>query len=168
MVKTSQMGRGLAWLLAVGLPSTGCSIVVDDDPATPNTVVVQEPKDVAPRTAPESGVAYGQSLTRIRHAAHANHYRIVFDIDDPRGREPYALADYDPHAHAIDVELVGVHGDLTPGASEATWLGRGKVAYLARHAHQTAPVIYRVQLDRDARYRMFTLTSPPRVVLDIY
>lgn len=167
MMKKSKLGVVAG--LAVGLLSTGCSnIVVDEEPATPQTVVVHQPQ-TTPVYADESGVAYGQSLARIRHAKHRNHYRIVFDIDDPRGREPYALADYDPYAHAIDVELVGVHGDLTPGAKEqATWLGRGKVAYLARHAHQTAPVIYRVQLDQHARYRMFTLTSPPRVVLDIY
>ncbi len=162
------MVKRLGLVVAMGLMSAGCSVVVDEEPATPQTVVVREPQ-ATPVYAEESGAAYGQALTRIRHAAHDDHYRIVFDIDDPRGRQPYALAEYDPHSHAIDVELVGVHGDLTPGATEqATWLGQGKVAYLARHAHQTAPVIYRVQLERHARYRMFTLTSPPRVVLDIY
>jgi hypothetical protein len=126
--------------------------------------------------------ADGLVLRSVRHAAHEEYHRIVFDLALAEGTPatvvPHATARYREHDKSVEVTIAGVRHDLTgnlPLRSEAgSALGkavpvdRPPVSYFARElVLDDSAVAYRVQLTRAARFRLIGLTHPVRIVVDI-
>jgi hypothetical protein len=121
-------------------------------------------------------------LRSVRHAAHPGFYRIVFDIGLDEGRlassVPASQAIWHAPDRSIEVTIHGVRHDLTgmlPLRTEGgepfgkpLVIDRPPVAHLARElVLDDSATSYRVQLSRRARFRLFSLQHPVRVVLDV-
>jgi hypothetical protein len=115
--------------------------------------------------------AHPSVLQRVRHAAHPDFYRLVFDVSDPHGHDaalPHAALKYDPVSHSIEVRLEGVNHDVSANAlGTPVTVGHSPVEHFARRGQDSLGTVYRVQLTRQARYRLFALRSPSRIVLDV-
>jgi len=126
--------------------------------------------------------ADGLSLRSIRHAAHDGFYRLVFDIALDEGKlattVPSAEATYRGRDRSIELAIGGIRHDLTgnlPRHDEGgdplgkpVTVNRPPVSYFVREqVLDDAMVAYRIQLTREARFRLHGLDEPARVVLDI-
>ncbi|MBW2456141.1 MAG: hypothetical protein JRI68_16600 [Deltaproteobacteria bacterium] len=126
--------------------------------------------------------ADGLSLRSIRHAAHDGFYRLVFDIAMAEGKLattiPATAATYRERDRSIELTIAGIRHDLTgnlPLQSEAgdslgkpVTVNRPPVSHFARELSlDDSLVAYRIQLTREARFRLQGLDQPARIVLDV-
>jgi hypothetical protein len=126
--------------------------------------------------------ADGLTLRSIRHAPHPGFYRIVFDIGMAEGRPasavPHATAVYQPRDRSIELNIAGIREDLTGNRPLQNESGEpfGKpvpirkppVDHLGRLVVlDDSAVAYRIQLTREARFRLMGLPDPARIVVDV-
>ncbi|MBW2524722.1 MAG: hypothetical protein JRI23_11125 [Deltaproteobacteria bacterium] len=126
--------------------------------------------------------ADGLVLRSIRHAPHPGFFRMVFDIGLQEGRladvAPAATARFRARDKSLELVIEGIRTDLTgnrPLRSESgealgspVPIDRPPVAWLARElVLDDAAVAYRIQLTREARFRLLALDRPARIVLDV-
>jgi hypothetical protein len=165
-------------LLALVMAATGCSA------RRPQPVVGDELGDQGfSLDGQQLGVASdGLVLRSIRHAPHDGFYRVVFDLGLAEGKPartaPHTSAVYRSHDRSIEIIIAGVREDLTGNLPLRTENGSpfGKpvpidhppIRHIARAlVLDDSEVAYRIQLTREARYRLGSLDDPARIVVDI-
>lgn len=124
----------------------------------------------------------GYALKSIRHADHNNFYRFVFDVISQTGssvdRIPASGASYRFDNKTIILALNGFRRDFTPNRPLKSEGGEiiGKLTtveddvvsgYYKNLVLDDSSIGYSIALRKDAKFHLFALEDPVRIVLDI-
>jgi N-acetylmuramoyl-L-alanine amidase len=125
-------------------------------------------KTVAPRSPSSSGASSTAHLVRVRHWSSKDYTRVVLDLDEQTGFYNHLLKPDSslktPHRLFVDLQHTGVGKEVSPEEHVADGILRS--IRVGRHSHKDTRVV--LDIDSIENFRVFSLSNPFRVVIDVY
>ena len=165
---------GAAKTDTVGNEEVIASAVAEPEPVQTTTQEIPVPSGT---TAPQSvgELIDGLRLEDVRWGDHGTHIRVVFDLATTSG----AIVEQQPHADAVmsgagtevEVTLGGIRGisDNPNAVAQQITVGDTLVTSIDRvPSMDDQAMIYSINLAEPSTYSLSSLSSPGRVIVDIY